>query len=279
MVKAIDYWVHAFTPELARRYGLEYEDCAVPTKLWHMEESWKGHSVEEFVNMMDEAGIEKVLINSTQMWSFPKRTMGCEVTVKEIIELVNKRPDRFVGMYGINPYNKMDGVRELERTVRDYGWKAAHLHTYGYERPVNHRDLYPFYAKCVELDIPVVIQVGHTTMPQPNEMARPMLLEDIALYFTELRIVGSHLGYPWTEELIALAEKHPNIYIGTAGWAPRRFPKSIVSYMKRRPGKVLFGSDWPMVQPRHIAQVEDLNLTEEAKAQFLREVAIKVFKL
>ena len=108
--------------------------------------------------------------------------------------MVAKRPDRFAGLYGINPYDRMHGVRELEKAVREYGFKGAWIHTYGFERAVNHRDFWPFYARCVELDVPVVMQIGHSAEFMPSELARPIYIDDIALYFPELRIVGAHTG-------------------------------------------------------------------------------------
>ena len=39
----------------------------------------------------------------------------------------------------------------------------------------------------------------------------------MALDFPELVIVCGHVGYPWTEEMVAVARKHENVYIDT--WA------------------------------------------------------------
>jgi predicted TIM-barrel fold metal-dependent hydrolase len=175
----------------------------------------------------------------------------------------------------------MDGVRALEEAVRRQGFVGAHLHPYGFGLGLNDAAYYPFYAKCVELDVPLVVQVGHSAESMPSAAGRPLLLDDVALYFPELRIVAAHTGWPWVEELIALAWKHRNLFIGTSAHAPKYWDPALVRFLgSRGMGKVLFGTDYPVL--RHgeaLAQIEPLRLRDEARAWLLRETARKVFKL
>lgn len=280
MVRAIDIWCNLFTPE-ARQQALEWDEVRQVVEWWHMHERVKGRTVEEFVAILDEAGVEKVLIPSKKLYSFKNKAPGGFDSVEDVAEVVQKRPDRFAGLFGINPFARMNGVRELEKAVREYGFVGAHLHTYGYNLPLDAPDYYPFYAKCVELDVPVVMQVGHSAEAMPSEMGRPIHIDKFALYFPELRIVGTHTGWPWVEELIALAWKHPNVYIGTTAYAPKYWDKSLVNFINTRgKGKVLWGTDWPVVLHKESReQVEALELREEAKVHLLRDAAVKVFKL
>jgi len=280
MIKAIDYWVNPFTPEWMKRCWVDEPEFGMFSG-GQLIGRFKGYTVDEFIRLMDEAGVEKAFIPSWKMFSFKRKELMWNFSVEEIAELVAKAPDRLAGLCGINPFARMEGVRELERAVKEYGFVGAHLHPFGYERPTNHRDYYPFYAKCMELDVPVVMQIGHSLEMMPNEMGRPIHVEDILLYFPELRVVAAHTGWPWVEELISLSLVYPNLYIGTTAHAPRYWDPALVHYMNTRGiGKVLWGTDWPVVEPKASReQVEALNLKEEAKAQLLREVAIRVFKL
>jgi hypothetical protein len=103
----------------------------------------------------------------------------------------------------------------------------------------------------------------------------------VALEFPELVIVGGHIGYPWTDEMISLATKYPNVYIDTSAYKPRRYPPSLRDYLRghgRR--KVLFGSNFPMVSPGDcLAQLDELGLDDEARRLFLGENAGRVFRL
>ena len=103
----------------------------------------------------------------------------------------------------------------------------------------------------------------------------------MACEFPELRIVGGHIGYPWTEEMISLATKYENVYIDTSAYTPERYPDALVRFMKG-PGKrkVLFGSNYPMIQPaKCMAQLDGLDLDDETRGLFLHENAVNVFGL
>jgi uncharacterized protein len=115
----------------------------------------------------------------------------------------------------------------------------------------------------------------------PSEPGRPIHLDPVALEFPELTIVGGHIGYPWTDEAIALATKHERLYIDSSAYTPARYPAALVEFLRghgRR--KVLWGSNYPMISPQHaIDGVEALALDDEAKAMFLGGNAARVYAL
>ena len=63
----------------------------------------------------------------------------------------------------------------------------------------------------------------------PSEVGRPIYLDQVALDFSDLVIVGGHIGYPWTDEAIAVATKHPNVFIDTSAYTTDRYPHSLSS--------------------------------------------------
>ena len=145
----------------------------------------------------------------------------------------------------------MGAVRELRRCVRDLGFKGLRVIPWLWGLPPDDRRYYPLYAECVELGVPFCLQVGHTGPLRSSEPGRPIpYLDNVALDFPELVIVGGHIGYPWTEEMVALARKYPNVYIDTSAYTSRRYPPELVRYL-RADGrkKVLFGSNFPMIAP------------------------------
>ena len=242
MIRAIDIWSLPFTPKLLKRL-VDDEEIGAVIKWWHMEARYAGFTVEQMIKEMDEAGVDKVIVPSFQMYSYARKVPILECTTEEIAEVVAQAPDRFVGLYGVNPYKRIEAVRGLERAVKEFGFKGAHIHTYGYGIPIDAPDYYPIYAKCVELGVPVQMQVGHSAESMPSDLGRPIRLDSIALYFPELSIIGAHTGWPWCEELIALAWKHSNVYIGTSAHAPRYWDKSLVNFANTRgKGKVMWGT-------------------------------------
>jgi predicted TIM-barrel fold metal-dependent hydrolase len=151
-----------------------------------------------------------------------------------------------------------------------------------WDLPPNDRHYYPLYVACVELGIPFCLQVGHTGPLRPAEPGRPIpYVDEVALAFPELTIIGGHIGYPWTEEMIALAWKYPNVYIDTSAYLPRYYPPTLRMFMNSYgQDKVLFGTNYPMLSPsRCRPQVDELGLKAEVREKFLRLNAIKAFGL
>lgn len=281
MPGTIDIWHQPYTPEMMRRCYVDDEEQRKVTEWWGLTERVRGRSPEAFVADMDRHGIDKVLIPSLQIRSFVHQRMQWSFGADEIHALLRAHPTRLYGLFGIDPFTRMSGVRELERAVRELGFVGAHLHPYGFELPVDHRRYYPFYAKCAELDVPVVMQIGHSAEAMPSECGRPMLVDTIALDFPDLRIVCAHTGWPWVEELIAVAWKHPNVYIATTAHAPRYWKPELVSFLNTRRGigKVMYGSDFPVLDwPGSLEQIEQLGLRPDARSQLLEGAARAAFR-
>lgn len=243
---------------------------------------WRGGELPQSLPLdltvaaMDAAGVARGLLSA---WWAPE---GPLITNDEVAAHVKAHPDRFVGVASVDLRRPMDAVRELRRCVRELGLRALRILPWLWGLPPNDRRYYPLYAECVELGVPFCLQVGHAGPLRPSEPGRPIpYLDEVALDFPELVIVGGHIGYPWTEEMIALATKYENVYIDTSAYKPRRYPPQLVAFMRahgRR--KVLFGSNYPMILPGEcLAEVDDLGLDDEARRSFLFENARRVFRI
>ena len=200
----------------------------------------------------------------------------------EVAALVAAHPKRFVGLASVDLRRPVAAVHELRRAVKELGLVGLRVLPWLWQLPADDRLMYPLYVECVELGIPFCLQVGHTGPLRPSEFGRPIpYLDRVALDFPDLVIVAGHIGYPWTREMIALAEKYPNVYIDTSAYKPKRYPPELVSWMRKRGrDKVLFGTNWPMIPPANcLAQLDVLELDDQAKERFLSGNAIEVFGL
>jgi predicted TIM-barrel fold metal-dependent hydrolase len=278
---AIDVWCNPFTPEGIKHLFLDNEEVYFMMGVqWGRKANMKGFTADEFVARMDRLGVEKVCVPALKQAFYRKNKMGADFDYADIGKLVKQYPDRIVGLAGINPFERMEGVRKLEHAVKEYGFKGAHVHPFGFGLPINAAEWFPFYAKCAELDIPVVFQVGHSAEFMPSACGKPILLDDIALYFPELKLIGGHCGWPWVEELIAMAWKHPNVYIAVSGHAPKYWDKKLVHFLNSRgKGKVMWGTDYPLIlHEESLSQIELLNLKPEHKQSLLHDAAAAVFR-
>jgi hypothetical protein len=103
----------------------------------------------------------------------------------------------------------------------------------------------------------------------------------VACDFPELKLVGIHVGIPWTEEMIAMAWKHANVYIGSDAHSPRYWPASFVHFINSYgQDKVLFGTDYPVLDfERTRAEIEALGLKPAVLGKLLRENAKRLYRL
>jgi predicted TIM-barrel fold metal-dependent hydrolase len=176
----------------------------------------------------------------------------------------------------------LDAAREVRRCVEELRFVGIRLLPWLWELHPDDRRCYPTYAAAAELGVPVCFQVGHTGPLRGSQYGRPIPhVDNIALDIPELTLVCGHIGYPWTDEMIALATKYPQVHIDTSAYKPSRFPPQLVAFMRKHGRKkVLYGSNWPMIQPAAcLAQVDALGLDDEARALFLAGNADRVFSL
>ena len=168
----VDVVANLFTPEVAasrpewtagfhrRKNGLDDQIVA-------------GTSVPEMLAAMDAAGIDQTLLLGARLG---RRGLpgSWELDPRAVVEVAEAHPDRFYGLLGLNPYDSMAGVRELERMVVDHGFVGAHLYPHWFDLPPDDPAWYPFYAKCdgrarhTGAD-PGRLQLGYYAPRQPAE--------------------------------------------------------------------------------------------------------------
>lgn len=279
-IQAIDTVVNIWTKEaLASRPD---RSAFFRGKIGVDRETFEGVSLEQMIERMDEAGTERAFLVAAKCGE--KWHPACyHVPYELVAEAVRKYPKRFSGLAGLDPTEGMDGVRALERAVKEDGFIGAHFYPHWFELPPDHARWYPFYAKCCELNIPVQLQVGQSLiydrrLPR-RSVGRPITLDNVACDFPELKILGIHIGIPWHDEMIAMAWKHANIYIVADAHSPKYWPESFVRYIDSfGRDKVMFGTDFPVLQfKRTREEIEALGLRPEALRKFLRDNALKVY--
>jgi predicted TIM-barrel fold metal-dependent hydrolase len=246
---------------------------------------WMGLSADQLppafppeftLGAMDAAGVERGLLCA---WYGPG---GALISNEEVAAMVKAHPDRLSGVASVDLRRPVQAVDTLKRMVEVHGFVGLRVLPWLWGLPPDHRLYYPLYVACVDLGVPFCLQVGHAGPLMPSEPGRPIpYLDQVACDFPELTIVGGHIGYPWTEEMIAMATKYENVYIDTSAYKPSRFPESLVRFMRRHGRrKVLFGSNFPMIPPAAcLSQVDQLGLDDEARELFLGGNAARVFKL
>jgi predicted TIM-barrel fold metal-dependent hydrolase len=250
-----NYWDAAFFAAYPQMQAL-YDRLAMPERA--------AVTGEKLAHEADSGGVERIVLSATD---FP----GTPCDNRKVAEIAAASADRIVGCASVDPRRGMEGVRELRRAVTEDGMRAFKVLPFLYGAPPNDAIYYPFYAACVDLDIPVLILTGHTAVMERSEVGRPLYLDDVALYFPDLTIVAGHAGFPWTDELIGLAWKHERVYIDTSGHRSKYLPPALKHFLNSYGReKVLFGTGYPFMDyAKPVADVASMDLRPESRHAFL----------
>jgi predicted TIM-barrel fold metal-dependent hydrolase len=164
--------------------------------------------MKDYLAMLDRVGIV--------------RSVPFGASNDEVAELLRGYPGRFIGLARISGLHGMSGVRELERRVREQGFQALGVSALVDAIPASDRRYYPLYAKAVELDIPVRIysSMSYAT-DRPYDLGHPRHLDQVAIDFPELTIIGGLGGWPWVNEMVAIVRRHPRLYLDTSAHRAR----------------------------------------------------------
>ena len=279
----IDIVVNLFTPQEVenKQTGLD-EDFKEQVRM--PKEMRGGVTMDQYLEKMDIAGVERSLLIAVRAGDI-RVPESFEIPYSRVHEICQEHPDRFSGLAGIDPFRGMAGLKELEEAVNNMGFVGAHLYPHWCELPPDHAKYYTYYAICCELDIPIMMQVGHNLVYSRKRrlpsVGKPIYLDQVAIDFPELKLIGIHIWIPWTDEMISMCWKHENVFTAGDAYAPKYWPESFVHYANSYgKNKVMFGTDWPVIDPvRAVKEIEDLGFRKEAKQLIMRDNALKVFNL
>jgi predicted TIM-barrel fold metal-dependent hydrolase len=198
-----------------------------------------------------------------------------------VAELCNQ-VEVLIPFCNINPFMVADISKELERHVKDMGFRGIKLYpTYQHFFPNDNR-IYPLYAKAQELNIPVVIHTGSSIFKGARlKYGDPLFLDDVAVDFPDLTLLMAHSGRGfWYEKAFFLARLHKNVFMEIAGLPPQK----LLNYfpdLEQVADKIIFGSDWPGMPhiKRNIDLIRNLPLKKETIEKILGDNAAKILGL
>ncbi len=197
---------------------------------------------------------------------------------------VREHPDRFVPLLNVDPNTGMEALRAIDAAVEEWDLRAVHVWGTGLipQVAIDDKKMYPIYAKCVQLGLPVVVYAG---VPGPRIPAAPqevMRLDEVCWFFPELTIVVRHGGEPWTELMVKLLLKWPGLHYSTSAFAPKYYPRDIIDFANTRGvDKVLYAGYYAagLSLDRIFAELPSVGLRDEVWPKFLRENAARVFRI
>jgi len=200
-----------------------------------------------------------------------------------VAAVIARDPDCFLAGFGsANPHDGLAALREIDRFHRELGLRGLAMMADFFNMDIADKRCWPFYAKAAELGMPVGIHVGvNFSTNSPIRHGHPSFVDELACHYPELIIICNHGGWPWAAETVAVAWKHPNVYLefgaiaprylasAEGGWQPmRQFMNSVLQ------DRILFGSDWPMLShDRLMQEIPLLNLKDSVLEKYLKKNA------
>jgi predicted TIM-barrel fold metal-dependent hydrolase len=215
------------------------------------------HTPEHLLNIMDKHGVDmacilpEVMMNTT---GFSTRW----VPNGYVAEVCENNKERFIFTPNVGPLLKRglkNAIWELEYLVKERNAKMVKFYppedTY-----INDPEIWPFYKKVTELNIPIAIHTGWAgILPGLSKYCLPVLLDEVATEFMDMNIIAYHMGYPYQDDLNLIAGTHPNVYIGLSVWVrwalgrPRVFAKLIgEALLFAGPDRIIWGTDYTGVE-------------------------------
>ena len=245
-------------------FPVEYMFNAVPKELYGTE-----NPIDVTLHEMDRFGGEIGLI-------------GCEGEVNQ--RALKDHPDRFVASGQVDPNLGMEGIRRMVRQYEEFGVRAFGSFNAGFnpQVPIDDAKMYPIYAKCVELDVPIFACAGVPGPRFPMACQKVELIDRVMYDFPELVFVTRHGCEPWEKLAMKLMLKWPNLYYSTSAFAPKHYPEEIVNYANSRGAdKIIYAGYFPMglSLERIMTDMPNVPFRDHVWPKFLRENAKKVLKL
>jgi predicted TIM-barrel fold metal-dependent hydrolase len=223
-----------------------------------------------------------VLVDQLDRHNIETAMLGFNPEREDCVRAVQEHPARFLKCYEFDPNDVMPGIEKIRGLHEQFGLNALSTFPAGFKVPLNDKKMYPFYALCVELDLPIFVCVG---IPGPRIPFKPQhveLIDEVMYDFPELTFVMRHGAQPWTELAMKLMLKWPNLYYSTSAFAPKHYDKVIIDYANSRGAdKVIYAGYFPagLSYDRIFAELPNVPFKDEVWPKFLRENARKVLKL
>ncbi len=207
---------------------------------------------------------------------------------EEIASMAAKHNDVLIPFGSVDPHAP-DAVERVTRLVTEYGVRGFKFHPSLQAFEPNDKTFYRLYQTLEELGVIGLFHTGQTGIGGGLPGGRgiklrysdPMLLDDIAADFPALQIIMAHPSVPWVDSAISISTHKANVHIDLSGWSPKYFPPQLVrqasTLLKH---KVLFGSDYPLLNPdRWMAAFDKLEIKDEVRPLIMKENAVKLLRL
>ena len=247
---------------------------------------WKAKAEKEVVAEFEAAGIEAVLV----AFDIESVTGAPPCTNDYVAGMRDRNPNTILqGWAAVDPLKGGTAIDEAHHAIRDLHLLGFHFHPIMGRFSVDDPNFQSLFEAIEAMNVPVMIDVGTTGMGAglPGGLgsklrhAHPLAIDELASNFQKLTIIAAHPGWPWVDEMTAVALHKGNVFWELSGWAPKYFPDSLKKDVRGRlRDKIMFGSDYPsMPYDRIFREWEELGYSDDIMEAVFHRNAERVLGL
>ena len=197
------------------------------------------------------------------------------------LEARERHPGRFVLQLSVNPHEGVEVLRKMKRAKDTHDIVSVMCFPAGQvpQVPIDDKKMYPIYAKCVELDVPMCVNVGVPGPRVPMACQRVDLVDEVCYDFPDLTLVMMHGAEPWTALAVKLMLKWPGLHYMTSAFAPKHYPKDIIEFANTRGADKIMYCGYPsgLTYERIFQDLPNVPFKPDVWPKFLGDNARRVF--
>jgi len=208
---------------------------------------------------------------------------------EEVAEFARDNADIMIAFASIDPHKGKLGAIEARRLIEEHGVKGFKFHPPMQDFHPYDRMAWPLYEVIAEYGLPAIFHTGHSGMGTGMrggggvrlKYGQPMMVDDVAVDFPDMKIILAHPSWPWTDESLSMALHKENVFIDLSGWSPKYFPEPVIRYANTQlRKKMLFGSDFPLIKPdAWIEAARKVGFREDVLPGILKDNAARLLGL
>ena len=236
---------------------------------------------EDLLGEMQKSGVSKAVLHAE--YSFG----DAELLNKTVAEKVKEHPDLLIGFAGLDHPSSADPLADLDRYVKQWNMKGLNLQPWVQGWYPNDKRFYPLYSYCQDSGIPVAIHTSlNFALHRKIDYGHPLYLDEVACDFPELAIVANHGGWPWVNDMVAVAWKRPNVYLEIGAVSPKYIARPgtgwelLMTYGNSLlQDQILFATDSLIPHERAVKEVDMLPLKDVVKEKLLYQNGARLLGL
>jgi uncharacterized protein len=278
-LRAIDFHVHLPTPDWLDGSMAGYVEAAEA----YFRSPAQRESLADLAARYRELNAKAVLL----AWDAETATGRPRVPNETVADACREHPDAFTGMGSVDPHKGDGAVAEVAH-IAELGLRGVKFHPSLQAFSPDDPTFWPIFQACQQHGLIALFHTGTSGIGarQPGgqgiriDYAHPLKLDSVAAAHPELTIVAAHFGWPWQQDLIAIALHKTNVYIDISGWAPKRIPPEVIRELRGRlSAQFVWGSDFPFFRPeRCLADLAELDLPPDVSAAVLHDNAARILR-